>query len=225
MESWLTEKGTANGYLALPESGKGSGVLLLHPWWGLTDFIKQVADRLAAEGFVVLAPDLYHNGATADTIAEAEQLVRQREGEITQIVAESAVQHLMSNPAVEGNVIGVVGFSFGAAWALLLATHLQSENIGAVVVFYGNYSDLDREDYAKAKAAFLGHFAESDSYEEPELARKYLEELHTAGREADFHFYPGTGHWFFEDNRPDAYNQEAAALAWERTIAFLKTNL
>lgn len=225
MESWSTEKGMAKGYLALPESGRGPGVLLLHAWWGLTDFMKQVADRIAAEGFVVLAPDLYHNGATADTIAEAEQLVTQREGEITQIVAESAVQHLMSNPAVEGNVIGVVGFSFGAAWALLLATHLQAESIGAVVVFYGNYPDLDREDYAKAQAAFLGHFAETDPYEEPEMARKSLEELHTAGRGAEYHFYPGTGHWFFEDNRPDAFNREAAELAWERTISFLKATL
>lgn len=225
MESWSTEKGTAKGYLALPESGKGPGVLLLHPWWGLTDFMKQVADRLAAEGFVVLAPDLYNNGATAETIADAEKLVKAHEGETTQVVAETAVQHLKSNPAVEGDLIGVIGFSFGAAWALLLATHLQSDNISAVVVFYGNYSDLDREDYAKANAAFLGHFAETDPYEEPEMARKSLEELHAAGREGEFHFYPDTGHWFFEDNRPDAYDQAAAELSWERTITFLNSHL
>jgi carboxymethylenebutenolidase len=225
MESWSTEKGTAKGYLALPESGKGPGILLLHAWWGLTDFVKQLADRLAAEGFVVLAPDLYHNGATADTIAEAEKLVQSHDSDATQVVAESAVQYLISHPTVTGNVIGTIGFSFGAAWALFLASVLQPTNIGAVVVFYGNYPDLDRNEYTNSQAAFLGHFAETDPYEEPEIARNTLAELHAAGREAEFHFYPGTGHWFFEHNRPDAYNQEAAELAWERTIAFLNSHL
>ncbi|MFZ0545901.1 MAG: dienelactone hydrolase family protein [Candidatus Promineifilaceae bacterium] len=225
MDSWLTEKGMATGYLALPEEGKGPGILLLHAWWGLTDFFKELADKLAAEGFVVLAPDLYHDGKTADTIDEAEKLVRSHDDETTQVVAESAVDHLMSNPAVVGNVIGTIGFSFGAAWALWLASGLQPTKIGTVVVFYGNYADLDREDYANAQAAFLGHFAEDDPYEEPEYARNTLDELHAAGREANFYFYPGTGHWFFEHNRPDAYDAEAAELAWERTIPFLKTYL
>jgi carboxymethylenebutenolidase len=225
MESWQTEKGTANGYLALPESGQGSGLLMLHAWWGLTDFFTALCDKLAAEGFVVLAPDLYHNKATAETIAEAEKLVQSNDGEVTQVVAESAVQYLISHPAVTGNVIGTIGFSFGAAWALLLASVLQPKHFGAVVVFYGNYSDLDRNEYANAQAAFLGHFAESDPYEEPELVRNSLAELHAAEREAEFHFYPNTGHWFFEHNRPDAYNQEAAELAWERTISFLKNKL
>jgi carboxymethylenebutenolidase len=227
MVTWQTEKGEANGYLALPEGGQGPGVLVLHAWWGLTEFFKGFCDKLAAEGFVVLAPDLFGNGATAETIAEAEQLAESAEAELEpiQAIVSSAVQFLQGHPAVQGDGIGTVGFSFGAAWALLLATVFQPTDLAAVVLFYGNHSGIEWDDYAKSKAAFLGHFAEDDPYEDVESVQNSLGEIHKAGREAAFHFYPGTGHWFFEENQPDAYNAEAAELAWERTVKFLREQL
>jgi carboxymethylenebutenolidase len=97
--------------------------------------------------------------------------------------------------------------------------------LAAVVLFYGNHSGIEWDDYAKSKAAFLGHFAEDDPYEDVESVQNSLGEIHKAGREAAFHFYPGTGHWFFEENQPDAYNAEAAELAWERTVKFLREQL
>ena len=225
MVTWPIENGTAQGYLALPEGGKGPGVLVLHAWWGLTELFKEVCDRLAAAGFVALAPDIFGNGATAQTIAEAEQLIETADDAAAESIVISASQFLRQHPAVQGETIGTVGFSFGAAWALLLATVFRPDDIGAVVVFYGNHGGLEWDDFAKARATFLGHFAENDPYEETEVVQNTLSELHKAGREATFHFYPGTGHWFFESNRPDAYHQEAAQLAWERTLAFLKQHV
>jgi len=225
MVTWPIENGTAQGYLALPEAGSGPGVLVLHAWWGLTDLFKEVCDRLAAAGFVALAPDIFGNGATAQTIAEAEHLVQTVDGAAAEAIVISASQFLRHHPAVQGETIGTVGFSFGAAWALLLATVFQPDDLAAVVLFYGNHGGLEWDDFAKARAVFQGHFAEDDPYEDAETVRHTLAELHKAGRTATFHFYPGTGHWFFESNRPDAYNPEAAQLAWERTLTFLKQHL
>lgn len=225
MVTWQTEKGTAQGYLALPEGGKGPGVLVLHAWWGLTELFTAVCDRLAAAGFVALAPDLFGNGATAQTIAEAEQLIATVDGAAAEAIVISASQFLRQHPAVQGETLGTMGFSFGAAWAMLLATVFQPNDIGAVVLFYGNHGGLAWDDFAQARAVFQGHFAEDDPYEDAETVRHTLAELHKAGRTATFHFYPGTGHWFFESNRPDAYNPDAAQLAWERTVTFLQQHL
>jgi carboxymethylenebutenolidase len=196
--------------------------LVLHAWWGLTEFIEALCDRFAAAGFVTLAPDLYGNGATAETIAEAEQLIQAENYEGIQTIVRSAAHFLTGHSAVQGNGIGVVGFSLGAPYALLAATVLVPSEINAVVLFYGSYPDIEQDDFAKSHAAFLGHFAETDAYEEPEYAEQTLAKLQQAGHEATFYTYPGTGHWFFENNKPDAYDAEAAELAWERTIAFLQ---
>lgn len=212
---------TTNGYLALPEQENVPAVLMLHAWWGLTDYFKGLCDRLAAEGFVVLAPDLF-GGQTADTIAGAEQLIETASDDNIVATVQSAVDFLRSHPAADGKPIGVIGFSFGAAYALLAATHLKPKDVAAVVVFYGNYPDLDAADYANASAAFLGHFAENDPYESLDDMQNTKAEMEKAGREATLHVYEGTGHWFFESNRPDAYAADAAQLAWERTLSFLR---
>jgi carboxymethylenebutenolidase len=123
---------------------------------------------------------------------------------------------------VAGDKIGVMGFSMGAAYALLLTSIFRPPAVGAVALFYGNYPDLDVEEFNASQAAFQGHFAESDEWESADDARRTEERLRRAGREATFHFYPGVGHWFFENNRPDAYNAPAAELAWQRTVEFLR---
>ena len=222
MGEWLPVSPTGNrAYLAVPDSGSGPGVLVLHAWWGLTPVFTAVCDGLAAAGYVALAPSLYAGGATAATIAEAEAL-RDSHDEAAEAepIAQAAVEQLLGLPAVTGARIGVIGFSLGAYWALHLS-QVRPDDVGAVVVFYGT----DDGDYRMARAAYLGHFAEHDDYEPLDAVRAREEKIRAAGREVTFHVYPGTGHWFFEPNQPQAYDDEAAGLARERTLDFLKAQL
>jgi carboxymethylenebutenolidase len=223
MGEWL-EIGPAGNraYLATPESGSGPGVLVLHAWWGLTEVFTGVCDRLAVNGFVALAPGLYSGGETADSIPEAEQLVAKHDAApaVAEGIALAGVDHLRALPNVAGDQIGAFGFSLGAYWALCLS-QARPDDVGAVVTVYGT-SDGD---FSATWAAYLGHFAEQDDFEPLETVRALETTIRAAGREATFHVYPGTGHWFVEPNRPDNYNAAAADLVWERTLAFLKAQL
>ncbi len=206
-------------FILLPSSGKGPGVFVLHAWWGLNEFIQSFCQRLSREGFVVLAPDLYH-GRIAQTIEEAEKLrgKMNRARAAEEILAAQAA--LRSHPAVTAPKTGLIGFSLGAYLSLWLAGE-HPEGIGAVTVFYG----ASGQDLSASEAAFQGHFAESDPYTSASGVKKMEKNLRTAGRPVDFYTYPGTGHWFFEDDRPDAFNPAAARLAWERTTDFLHQHL
>jgi carboxymethylenebutenolidase len=209
-------------YIAIPPSGKGRGVLALHAWWGLNDTFRQVCGRLAQEGYVALAPDLF-SGQIAHTIAEAEQHLQSfDEAHEVPPILDPAVDALKDHPAVTGKGLGVIGFSMGAYWSLELALN-QPNVFRAVTLFYG--TNGGGGDFSQSKAAFLGHFAENDPYESPETVQKLEQNFKSAGRPVSFYTYPGTGHWFFEPDRPDAYNAAAASLAWDRTKAFLKKEL
>jgi len=208
-----------NGYLVLPESNKGTGVLVLHAWWGLNDFFKGFCERLAKEGFVVLAPDLYH-GRTATTIDEAKQLRSKLNQKQVSTDILSAVEQLLALPAVTSTSLGAIGFSLGGHWALWLSL-AKPEFISAVTVFYGTKN----ADYSQAQAAYLGHFAESDEWVATSGVKKLEKSLRTANRPATFYVYEGTGHWFFEKDRKEAYNAKAAELAWKRTLEFLQKQL
>jgi carboxymethylenebutenolidase len=212
------EGGQGKGYLASPEKPRGA-VLVLHAWWGLNDFFKSFANRLASQGFLALAPDL-HDGALAKTVAEAKELHSKIKDERVKKIVMGAEDYLRSIPSVSGSKIGVVGFSMGAAWSLLLST-MKPENVGAVVVFYGSYPI----DYSEAGASYLGHFAPDDEWEPIADVRATEEKIRAAGREVTFHFYPEMKHWFVEENRPLEYNREAADLAWKRTLEFLNSKL
>ncbi|MCC6615993.1 MAG: dienelactone hydrolase family protein [Anaerolineae bacterium] len=206
------------GYLALPATGTGSPVLVLHPWWGLNDTIKGVCARLAEAGFVTFAPDLYE-GKVTDQIDEAEKLVTELSSKLdqTRIQLAEALAFLKARAGAGDTGIAVVGFSMGAYYALDLSVN-QPTDIRAVVLFYGT----GPADFSQSKAAFLGHFAEQDPFE-PQASVDELEgELKSAGRPVTFYTYPGTGHWFFEPDRADAYDEAAASLAWERTLTFLE---
>jgi carboxymethylenebutenolidase len=209
-----------SGYLARPEGGVGPGVLVLHAWWGLNDFFKSVCDRLAAEGYVAFAPDLYGGGQVATTVEEAERLLQANEGPGTQETAVEAVRFLVQQPGVRPIGVGVIGFSMGAAWAAETA-RLRPGTVRAVVLHYGAWAP----DLSNANAAFLCHFCDEDDWEPRENVEELRKTLEDAGRPATFHFYPNVGHWFMESNRQDAHNTEAAELAWSRTLAFLAEQL
>ena len=210
-----------DGFLAVPPTGKGPGVLVLHAWWGLNDTIKGVCDRLAGEGFVAFAPDLYH-GKVADTIPDAEVLGSAVDANHIQAKAEiaEATKFLSERAGQAERGLAVIGFSLGAYYALDLSA-ADPEHIRSVVIFYGTQGDFF-SDFSNSKADYLGHFAENDEYESQSNVDNLEARLRGADRPVTFHIYPGTGHWFFEPDRPQAYNQAAASLAWDRTLAFLK---
>jgi carboxymethylenebutenolidase len=209
---------TGTGYLAIPERGHGPGVLVLHAWWGLKPSFTEICDRLAAQGFTALAPDLYQ-GRTAGTIEEAQAQLEQRDFELMQATAAGALAYLRGHSAIRGDAVGAIGFSMGAAWALELASQAP-QAIAAAVLFYG-VSDAD---FGAARAAYLGHFAEEDEWEPLDGVHQMEGDMRAAGRDVTIHIYPGVQHWFFESDRPQ-YHPEIAALAWQRTLDFLHEQL
>ena len=201
------------GFLAKPTMGNQQAVLVLHPWWGLNDTIKNFCTRLSEAGFLTFAPDLYH-GKIATTIPQAENLVKTLNDNQAMADITAAVDYLSEQ---SGRPVAVIGFSLGAYFAIQLSTS-DPQHVNAVVVFYG----AGEGDYSKSKASYLGHFAENDQYEDQKYIDEMEKALRAAGRPVMFYQYPGTSHWFFEPDRKDAFNQEAANLAWDRTIAFLE---
>ena len=205
-----------DGYLAAPPDGRGNPVLVLHPWWGLNATIRAFCDRLAAEGFVVFAPDLCH-GQVVATIPEAEAAVNALSSNYQQAQVEVAEAATFLNERAGDRGLAVIGFSMGVYYGLALASAMP-DHVSKVVIFYGT-GDAD---FSAARAAYLGHFAGDDDFEPRAYVDGMEEAMRNAGRSVTFHHYPGIGHWFFESDRADAYNEAAAALAWQRTLAFLK---
>lgn len=205
------------GYLAAPINGEGHGVLVLHAWWGLNDTLKAFCDKLAENGFTAFAPDLYH-GKIAETIPEAEALGSALDENYQQARAEiaEATKYLSAQVGDADPGLAVIGFSLGAFYALDLASR-DPDHIRSVVLYYG----AGEGDFSSSKAAFLGHFAGEDDYEPQENVDALEESLRKAGRPVTFYRYPGTGHWFCEPDRTDAYDEKGANLAWERTLDFL----
>ena len=205
---------SANAYLASPSNG-GPGVLVLHAWWGLKPFFKEICDQLATHGFTALAPDLYQ-GRIATTIDEAKALMEQRDSEFMGDAVKAAKDHLSALCA--GKPIGVMGFSMGAAWSLVVAE--RESDVAATVLFYG----IGEADFSKVKSKILGHFSDSDEWEPLDGVHWLEQEMKKAGVDLTLHIYPKVAHWFVESDRPE-YDSAAASIAWERTFEFLKKNL
>jgi carboxymethylenebutenolidase len=193
-----------------------AGVVVLHAWWGLNEDVIAYANRLADADFAVLAPDMF-NRQVATEVDDADRL--SSEGEAgAEAIAFGAVDTLGERLGPD-TPLAVLGFSFGAAYALLAPS--ERPRLSATVAYYGTYTG----DFLKrSNAAVLGHFAENDPYESEEAVRELAKQLRDAGRGATIHRYPGTGHWFAEPSR-DAYRPEAAELAFERTVDFLRRQL
>jgi carboxymethylenebutenolidase len=210
-----------DGYLAVPPSGDGPGVVVLHAWWGLNETIKAFCRRLAESGFVTFAPDLYH-GKVANTVDEAETLSSGIEANPLRPKAEiaEAARFLHERAGAARPGLAVIAFSMGGYFALTLAAD-DPEHIRSVVLFYGTEGTMG-SDFSNSRAEYLGHFAENDEFEPLSNVDSLEVSLRGVGRPVTFYRYPGTGHWFFEPDVLRAYNPEAASLAWDRTLAFLR---
>jgi carboxymethylenebutenolidase len=213
---------TTTMHLALPASPAAevasAGVIVLHPWWGLNDDVITFTNRLAEAGFAAGAPDLFA-GHVATTIPEAEGLSDSVDEDVADAFVLAAVDELgalIGDPAAR---LGVVGFSFGAAWALWLPA--QRPEVAATVIYYGT---MDGPSLTRARTPVLGHFAENDPYETDESLVAFEKTLRTANRDVTINRYPGTGHWFAEPSK-DAYVPAAAELAFDRTVSFLRKHL
>jgi carboxymethylenebutenolidase len=209
-------------YISLPPSGSGPAVVVIQEWWGLVPHIRNVTDRLATQGFVAVAPDLYRGKETTEP-DEAGKLVMEMQLDQAAKDMAACVDALLAMPETTGEGVGVVGYCVGGGLALFLAS--RKAEVSAVVCYYGFPRDGMNWDLSAVKAAVLGHFAEDDDYCTPELVERMENELRDAGVDVTFHHYPGTSHAFFNDDRPEVHDAEAAETSWRRTLEFLRAHL
>ncbi|MCW2615076.1 MAG: Carboxymethylenebutenolidase [Frankiales bacterium] len=215
-----SSSGEAHGYLALPPSGSGPGVLVIQEWWGLTDHIAEVADRLAAEGFVALAPDLY-GGRTTHDADEAGALMMSLPVDQAAKDLGGAVDFLLAHDAVTSTTVGAVGFCMGGGFVLMLAAQ-QGDRVSAAVPFYGVGPAVPKA-YAGLTAAVQGHYGERDDFYPADDARVQAEQIRSeSGAEVEFFFYDAAHAFHNDTNALGTYDSEDAALAWDRTTSFLR---
>nr|MBA2313425.1 dienelactone hydrolase family protein [Actinomycetota bacterium] len=214
--------GTAPGYLSVPESGSGPGVILLQEWWGLEDHIRNVADRFAVEGFVALAPDLYR-GTTTEQPDEAEQKMMAMSMDQAVKDMRGAVDHLAGHEATTGDAVGSVGFCLGGGLSVWAAS--MNDKVAATVSYY-YVMPHGKPDFSKIKGPVLGHFGTSDDFVPVNDSQALEKEMSDAGVRVTFEYYEGAGHAFFNDtNRLGTYDRNAADRSWQRSITFLRDNL
>jgi len=221
MVEFTSNGGKASGYLAIPEKGTGPGVIVIQEWWGLVDHIKDVCDRFAQEGYVALAPDLYH-GKSTKSPDEAGKLMMALRIDEAEKDLRGAIQYLLNHEATTGSNVGVIGFCMGGALSLYAAS--KNGQVGACVVFYGIHPNV-KPDLPSLQAPVLGIYAERDQNVPPESVRELERQLKQLGKSVEMHIYPDTDHAFFNDRRPDVYNAKAAEDAWRRVIQFFASHL
>jgi carboxymethylenebutenolidase len=214
--------GEAHGYLAVATSG-GPGVIVIQEWWGLDEHIADIVDRLAAEGFVALAPDLY-GGAVAHDAAEAGELAGKLPVEQAVIDLGGAVDFLLGHEAVTSSTVGAIGFCMGGGFVLGLAA-AQGDKIGAAVPFYGVGPGVP-DSYRGVTAPIQGHYAEQDRFFPVEQARRLEQQLAAeTSADVEFFYYPA-GHAFLNDrDKLGTYDRGCAEAAWERAVGFLTANV
>ncbi|MCL6647456.1 MAG: dienelactone hydrolase family protein [Chloroflexi bacterium] len=218
MVEFAANGGQASGYLARPAGeGRWRGVVVVQEWWGLEEHIKEVARRFAAEGFVALAPDLYHGRIAAEP-DEARKLRMLLEEQTALAELRGAVDYLRALPEVTG--VGIVGFCMGGWLAFLAATRIPS--LAAAVVFYGRAPEPS--DLANLRVPVLALYAEDDPAITPHVPQVSAT-LAAAGIPFTYHIYPGTRHAFFNDTRPTTYHPAAAADAWRWTLRFFRQHI
>jgi carboxymethylenebutenolidase len=208
------------GAIAVPHvPGKVPALVLIQEWWGLNDHIRGLADRFAVEGFLTLAPDLYHGKVTADP-GEAGKLMQELDRERALGDIAAAVNFLRAHERSNGK-IGVTGFCMGGAFAFAAAAAIPE--IAAAVPFYG-VPPGGKVNYGKLKAPILAHFASRDEWATVAAAEEVKQELSSHGHSMQLEVYDAD-HAFMNDTRPEVFHPASAKIAWERTIAFLHSHL
>ncbi|HEX2171415.1 MAG TPA: dienelactone hydrolase family protein [Dehalococcoidia bacterium] len=218
MVTFPANGGRTSGYLSKPPSGSGRGVIVIQEWWGLNDHIKSIADRFAEEGFVALAPDMYH-GKITDEPDEAGKLYMALNIEQAEKDLRGAIAFLKE---MTGAPVGTVGFCMGGALSLFAACQADGD-VGVCVDFYGGHEAVTY-DWDNLTAPVLGIWAEDDDFVNPNVPG-YEAALRERGKRYESITYPGTQHAFFNNDRPETFNPEAAADAWQRTLAFFRQHL
>src|SRR6185295_11548199 len=216
----------ASGYLAKPASGSGPGVLVIQEWWGLDDSLKEMADRLAAAGFVALAPDLYHGQVAGHTeMDKAAKLMQALPPDRAGRDMSGAVDFLANHSSVTGKGIGVVGFCMGGMLSFIIAAN-RPDQVKAVVPFYGFPQGPTEPDWSKLTASVSGHMAENDDYFSPAGAHALEAKLRAMGKDVTLKVHPGTGHAFMgPHNALGTLNAKLAEEIWPEVVSFLKSAL
>jgi carboxymethylenebutenolidase len=215
-----TDGETLMGYLARPEGDEPKpAIVVIQEWWGLNEHIKDLARRFAGEGFVALAPDLYH-GQVATEPDEARKLVMELDMAEAVKEIQRALAFLREQSYMAGPKVGIVGFCMGGG--LVLQTSLIEDNLTAAVAFYGR--PLSVEEAPQAKAPILGLYGAADQGIPVDEVNKMDAALDEAGIENDFHVYEGAGHAFFNDTG-QSYNEQTATDAWPRTLDWFRKHI
>lgn len=212
---------SSSGYLSVPLSGSGPGVIVLQEWWGLVDHIKDVADRFAAEGFVALAPDMYH-GESATSPDDAGKLMMALDIDRVEKDLRGAIAYLLSRSEVTSEHVGTVGFCMGGQ--LSLSAACANPAVGACVDFYGIHPSVT-PNLESLRAPVLGFFAEKDDFVPPAAARQLEADLAVAGKTANITVFEGADHAFFNDNRTEVYDADLAATCWTRMLTFYREHV
>jgi carboxymethylenebutenolidase len=215
--------GDTNGYLAVPEGeGPFPALLLVHEWWGLNENIEDLANDFAEQGYVALAVDLY-DGELATTPEEAGELAGRVRGDVDEAFANlsAARDYLETVEQADTDRLASVGWCFGGGWAYEMAAN--NFGVDASVMYYGRFSPED--DLSMMRADILGHFGEEDSSIAIDDVEQFRANLNTLDGDHAVFIYPNAGHAFANEDNEDAYNEEAAELAWQRTMDFLAEEL
>ena len=226
MVTFASNGDEAAGYLAVPESGAGPGLLVVQEWWGLVPQITRVADRLAAEGFTALAPDLYRGEIAEHTeMDKAGQLMSSLPMDRAARDMAGAIDYLRAHDAVPGGNVGVIGFCMGGMLTLVV-TAQQGDKVRAAAPFYGAPLGDSAPDWSGLTAPVLGHFAENDAFFPAAAVRELEQQLQGMGKDVTFEIVPETGHAFAnEEDALGTFHEAAANKAWDHAVTFLHEKL
>lgn len=212
---------TCKGYLAVPSSGKGPAVVVIQEWWGLVPHIEDIVDRFAREGFLAIAPDLYH-GKTTTSPDDAGKMLMELDVARAEREIAGAADYVLARPECTSQKFGVVGFCMGGA----LAQHTATNNpkVGAAVSFYGGFKKVSTP-WENLNAPLLLIYGENDKGVPAEQGRELAQKLQKMGKNVEVVIYPNADHAFFNDTRPAVHNPEASADAWRRTLEWFRRAL
>ena len=213
---------TVHGVLFTPQgNGPFPALVVIHEWWGLNDWVKEQASRLADQGYVTLAIDLYR-GKVAENAEMAHELMRGVPEDRAARDLHAAIVFLQSQPNVNKNRLGAIGWCMGGGYSLDVA--LQEPTLKADVINYGRLA-TDNATLQKINAPVLGLFGAQDQGITPEDVKKFEGQMKALGKKIEVVIYPDAGHAFENPNNKDGYRINDAADAWQRTVKFLHTNL